>query len=101
MIQRNARLLLLLPLLAAAAAPLAGEPAAVLVCRGHEPEWNLRIDGSAATLAALGAQGLAQTGFAGRLQEVGWGRPPFFVYRGRAEVEVSGADLVAVITRGA
>ena len=71
----------------------------MLVCRGHEPGWNLRIDGSAATLATLGAQGLAQTGLEGRLQEVGWGRPPFFVYRGRAEA--SGADLVAVITREA
>ena len=79
----------------AAAAPLAGEP--VLVCRGHEPEWNLRVEGPSATLATLGSQGLVQTGFAGRLQELGWGRPPFLVYRGRAEA--SGPDLVAVITR--
>ena len=99
MLRRHARLVPLLPLLATAAAPRAGEPADVLVCRGHEPEWNLRIDGSAATLATLGAQGLAQTGFEGRLQEVGWGRPPFLVYRGRADV--SAADLVAVITREA
>ena len=91
--QRSARLVVLLPLLAAAA--LAGEP--VLVCRGHEPEWNLRAEGPSATLATLGSQGLVQTGFAGRLQELGWGRPPFFVYRGRAEA--SGTDLVAVITR--
>jgi len=92
--QRSACLVVLLPLLAAAA-PLAGEP--VLVCRGHEPEWNLRVEGPSATLATLGSQGLVQTGFAGRLQELGWGRPPFFVYRGRAEA--SGPDLVAVITR--
>jgi uncharacterized membrane protein len=92
--QRSARLVVLLPLLLAAA-PLAGEP--VLVCRGHEPEWNLRVEGPSATLATLGSQGLVQTGFAGRLQELGWGRPPFFVYRGRAEA--SGPDLVAVITR--
>jgi uncharacterized membrane protein len=92
--QRSARLVVLLPLLVAAA-PLAGEP--VLVCRGHEPEWNLRVEGPSATLATLGSQGLVQTGFAGRLQELGWGRPPFFVYRGRAEA--SGPDLVAVITR--
>jgi len=98
MLQRHGRLVVLLPLLATAA-PLAGEPPAVLVCRGHEPEWNLRIEGSAATLATLGTQGLAQTGLQGRLQEVGWGRPPFFVYRGRAEA--SGADLVAMITREA
>jgi uncharacterized membrane protein len=92
--QRGARLVVLLPLLLAAA-PLAGEP--VLVCRGHEPEWNLRVEGPSATLATLGSQGLVQTGFAGRLQELGWGRPPFFVYRGRADA--SGPDLVAVITR--
>jgi hypothetical protein len=96
---RLARLVLLLPLLATVAARLAAEPAAVLVCRGHEPEWNLRIDGSAATLATLGTQGLVQTGFEGRLLEIGWGRPPFSVYRGRAEA--SGGDLVAVITREA
>ena len=94
MLHRHAGLLLF-PLLATAA-PLAGEPPTVLVCRGHEPEWNLRIDGAAATLATLGPQGLAQTGFEGRVQEVAWGRPPFLVYRGRAEA--SGADLVAVIT---
>ena len=93
--QRSARLLLLLPLLTTAA-PLAGEEP-VLVCRGHEPEWNLRVEGPSATLATLGSQGLVQTGFAGRLQELGWGRPPFLVYRGRAEA--SGPDLVAVITR--
>jgi hypothetical protein len=93
--QREARLLLLLPLLTTAA-PLAGERP-VLVCRGHEPEWSLRIDGSAATLATLGAQGLVQTGLTGRLQEIDWARPPFLVYRGRAEA--SAADLVAVITR--
>ena len=98
MLQRHGRLVVLLPLLATAA-PLAGEPPAVLVCRGHEPEWNLRIEGSAATLATLGTQGLAQTGLQGRLQEIEWGRPPFLVYRGRAEA--SGADLVAVITREA
>ncbi|HYN01638.1 MAG TPA: hypothetical protein VE359_04275, partial [Vicinamibacteria bacterium] len=99
MSQRRVRLVLLLPLLGAVAAPVAGEPPAALVCRGHEPDWNLRIDGSAATLATLGAQGLVQTGFEGRLQDVEWGRPPFLVYRGRAES--SGADLVAVITREA
>jgi uncharacterized membrane protein len=98
MFQRHGRLVVLLPLLATAA-PLAGEPPAVLVCRGHEPEWNLRIEGSAATLATLGTQGLAQTGLQGRLQETEWGRPPFLVYRGRAEASV--ADLVAVITREA
>lgn len=92
--QRSARLVVLLPVLAAGA-PLAGEP--VLVCRGHEPEWSLRVEGPSATLATLGGQGLVQTGFAGRLQDLGWGRPPFFVYRGRAEA--SGPDLVAVITR--
>ena len=94
--QRSARLVVLLPLLVAAA-PLAGEP--VLVCRGHEPDWSLRVEGPSATLATIGSQGLVQTGFAGRLQELGWGRPPFFVYRGRAEA--SGPDLVAVITREA
>jgi hypothetical protein len=98
MLQRHGRLVVLLPLLATAV-PLAGEPSAMLVCRGHEPEWNLRIEGPAATLATLGTQGLAQTGLQGRLQEVGWGRPPFFVYRGRANA--SGGDLVAVITREA
>lgn len=95
--RRSARLLLLLPLLTTAAPLESAEP--VLVCRGHEPEWSLRIDGSAATLATLGATGLGQTAFSGRLQELGWARPPFFVYRGRAEA--SGADLVAVITREA
>jgi uncharacterized membrane protein len=96
-----ARPLLLLALLAllAAASPLAGEPAAALVCRGHEPEWSLRIDGSGATLATLGTQSPGQTDFEGRLQEIGWARPPFLVYRGRAEA--SSADLVAVITREA
>jgi uncharacterized membrane protein len=95
--QRFARVVLLLPLLATAAAPLAGEPASVLVCRGHEPEWSLRVEGPSATLATLGSRGLVQAGFAGRLQELGWGRPPFFVYRGRPEA--SAPDLVAVITR--
>jgi len=92
--QRHVRLALLLPLLAAAA-PLAGEPPAVLVCRGHEPEWNLRIEGSTATLATLDARGLAQARLEGRFQETG-GRPTSFVYRGRAAT--SGADLVAMIT---
>ena len=85
-------------LLLALAAPVAAEPPTVVVCRGHEPEWNLRIDGSAATLATLDARGLEQTGLEGRLQETG-GRPPSFVYRGRAGT--SGADLVAMITREA
>ena len=95
--QRRLCLVVFLPLLAAATAPAAGEPPAALVCRGHEPEWNLRIDGATATLATLGTQGLAQTGLAGRLQEIGWARPPFLVYRGRTDA--SGTDLVAVITR--
>jgi uncharacterized membrane protein len=99
MSKRRVRLVLLLPLLGAVAAPVAGEPPAVLVCRGHEPDWSLRIDGSAATLATLGTRGLAQTGLGGRLQEIEWARPPFLVYRGRAES--SDADLVAVITREA
>jgi uncharacterized membrane protein len=85
-------------LLLALAAPVAAEPPPVLVCRGHEPEWNLRIDGSAATLATLDARGLTQTKLEGRLQEPG-GRPPSFVYRGRTGT--SGADLVAMITREA
>ena len=92
----HARSLLVLPLLAVAT-PLAAEPPTVLVCRGHEPEWNLRIDGSKATLATLGGQGLVQTGFLGGLQEIGWARPPFLVYRGRADVPAG--DLVAVLTR--
>ena len=96
--QRSARLLFLLPLLVAAT-PLAGETPAVLVCRGYEPEWSLRIEGPGATLATLGTQGLAQTGLAGRLQEIERARPPFLVYRGRADV--TSADLVAVITREA
>jgi uncharacterized membrane protein len=93
--QPHVRLVLLLPLLATAASPLAGEPPAVLICRGHEPEWNLRIDGATATLAALDARGLTQTRIEGRLQETG-GRPVSFVYRGRTGT--SGADLVAMIT---
>jgi uncharacterized membrane protein len=90
--------LALLALLLALAAPVAAGPPTVVVCRGHEPEWNLRIDGSAATLATLDARGLEQTGLLGRLSETG-GRPPSFVYRGRAGT--SGADLVAMITREA
>lgn len=85
-------------LLLALAAPVAAEPPAVVVCRGHEPAWNLRIAGSAATLATLDARGLSQTGLLGRLAETG-GQPPSFVYRGRAGT--SGADLVAMITREA
>jgi uncharacterized membrane protein len=81
-------------LLLALAAPVAADPPPVLVCRGHEPEWSLRIDGSAATLATLEARGLTQTGLEGRLQETG-GRPPSFVYRGRANA--SREDLVAMI----
>jgi uncharacterized membrane protein len=98
MLRRLVPVLLQLPLLATATSA-AGEPPAVLVCRGHAPEWSLRIDGSAATLATLGTRGLTQTAFDGRLQEASWARPPFSVYRGRAEG--SGADLVAVITREA
>ena len=69
-------------LLLALVAPVAAEAPTVVVCRGHEPEWNLRIDGSAATLATLDARGLSQTGLLGRLSETG-GQPPSFVYRGR------------------
>jgi uncharacterized membrane protein len=83
-------------LLLGLAAPVAAEPPPVLVCRGHEPEWSLRIDGSRATLATLGAGGLTQTALDGHLQEAG-GRVPSYVYRGR--MGTSGADLVAVITR--
>jgi uncharacterized membrane protein len=85
-------------LLLALAAPARSEPPSVLVCRGHEPEWSLRIEGSGATLATLDGAGLRQTGLDGRLQEAGGG-PPSFVYRGRTGA--SGADLVAVITREA
>lgn len=85
-------------LLLALAAPAGAEPPSVLVCRGHEPEWSLRIEGSRATLATLDGAGLRQTGLDGRLQEAGGG-PPSFVYRGRTGA--SGADLVAVITREA
>ncbi len=83
-------------LLLAFAAPLAVAELTVLVCRGHEPEWSLRIDGPMATLATLDAGGLQQTGLTGRLQEAG-GRETSFVYRGR--LATSGADLVAVITK--
>jgi uncharacterized membrane protein len=82
-------------LLLTVAASVAAETPTVLVCRGHEPEWNLRIDGPAATLAALDARGLTQTGFEGRLQETG-ARPSSFVYRGRSGP--SWPDLVAMIT---
>ena len=85
-------------LLLALAPPVAAEPPTVVVCRGHEPEWNLRIAGSGATLATLDARGLSQTGLEGRLQETSR-QPPSFVYRGRAGT--SGADLVAMITREA
>jgi hypothetical protein len=95
--RRRARLLLLFPLLTTAA-PLAGEEP-VLICRAHEPEWRLRVEGPAATLATLSAQGLVKTGFVGHLREIEWARPPFLVYRGSAEA--GGADLVAVITREA
>jgi hypothetical protein len=84
-------------LLLALAAPAAAEPPRVLVCRGHEPEWSLRIDGSTAALATLDAGGLSQTGLDGRLQDAG-GTVPSFIFRGR--VGASG-DLVAVITREA
>ncbi len=85
-------------LLLALVAPAAAEPPPGFACRGHEPEWNLRIDASRATLATLDTRGLAQTGLDGRLQETD-GRTAFFVYRGRAGA--AGADLVAVITREA
>ena len=45
-------------LLLALAPPVAAEPPTVVVCRGHEPEWNLRIAGSGATLATLDAHGI-------------------------------------------
>jgi uncharacterized membrane protein len=86
----------LLVLLLALAAHAGAEPPSVLACRGHEPEWSLRIDGGKAILATLGTTGLVQTAFEGRLQETA-GQPPSFVYRGRS----SGNDLVAVITREA
>ena len=62
-------------------------------CRGQEPEWSLRIDGSTATLATVDARGLQQMALSGRLQEAG----SSFVYRGR--MGTAGADLVAVITK--
>ena len=58
----------------------------MLVCRGHEPEWNLRIDGSAATLATLDARGLSQTGLLGRLSEIGWTAALLRVPRARGDV---------------
>jgi hypothetical protein len=87
-----------LALLSCAAPVVAVEPPIVLVCRGHEPEWSLHIDGPKATLATLEARGLQQTGFSGGLQEAE-GRVPSFVYRGR--MGSSGTDLVAIITKEA
>jgi uncharacterized membrane protein len=81
----------------AVVAPAAAGPRGPLVCRGHEPEWSLRIDDARATLATLGPDGLVQTGLEGRLHEVSWAKPAFLVYRGRPDG--SGGDLVAVITR--
>jgi uncharacterized membrane protein len=34
--------------------PLAAEPPRAFACRGHEPFWSLRIEGSSATLTELG-----------------------------------------------
>jgi uncharacterized membrane protein len=91
------RLLLasVLLLLGPAATVSAGRPD--LVCRGHDPSWSLRIEGGRATLATLGTGGIVQSGLEGRLLDLDWARPPFLVYRGRAQA--SSADLVAVVTR--
>jgi hypothetical protein len=70
----------------------------VLVCRGYEPEWSLRIEGPGATLATLGTQGLAQTGLAGRLQEIERARPPFLVLTSvrKAEPALARASEIAL-----
>jgi uncharacterized membrane protein len=79
----------------ALAAAGSAEPRAALVCRGHEPEWTLRIDGGSASFAALAGTGLEQAAFEGRVEETP-GPARSFVYRGRARSSAS--DLVAVIT---
>jgi hypothetical protein len=80
------------------AAFASAEEAPALVCRGHDTQWNLRIDGEKASLATLGSGGIEQTSFEGRLAQTP-GRPRSFVYRGRAASSAS--DLVAMISEEA
>ncbi len=80
------------------AAFASAEESPALVCRGHDPQWNLRIDGGKASLATLGSGRLEQTSFEGRLAQTP-GRPRSFVYRGRAASSAS--DLVAMISEEA
>jgi uncharacterized membrane protein len=54
-----------------------------LECRGEEPFWGLKTNGSAATFTQPGSE----EKFQGKLQEFGFLKPPGMVWRGASDSE--------------